>query len=177
MEDDGEQCRQQSPTAAANSAGAGHGDGVQEGAAEVIAAKEQQQQKTPDKAGASDKLPVGSIPCAAAAARDVPEGVLQARQPPCDNGNKATAAAEKGDEPDKARAEQEGGDGLSSGSGLLQSQVARYDLSAVVRHKGPLASSGHFVADVKNSKVRGGKYKHKVQMVGHLWQGGQCPED
>jgi hypothetical protein len=37
---------------------------------------------------------------------------------------------------------------------LLQAQAASYRLHAVVRHKGPLASSGHFVADVLHAKVR-----------------------
>jgi hypothetical protein len=99
----------------------------------------------PPAAAAAGKGPV--------AAADVPEGVLQARQPLCDNVDRAAGEAAAG-------AGSKGGpgaQGLSSGCDLLQAQVAGYELSAVVRHKGPLASSGHFVADVKNSKVSGGE--------------------
>lgn len=35
-----------------------------------------------------------------------------------------------------------------------QENAANYRLRAVVRHKGPLASSGHFVSDVKSNQVR-----------------------
>lgn len=43
--------------------------------------------------------------------------------------------------------------GARGGAVPLQENAALYRLHAVVRHKGPLASSGHFVADVQSQEV------------------------
>ncbi|GBF94656.1 hypothetical protein Rsub_07392 [Raphidocelis subcapitata] len=80
---------------------------------------------------------------AAAPAAPTPLMPRQAQdtQPP---GATAAAAAGAGG---KAKPVANGG-----AEGLLQEHAALYRLRAVVRHKGPLASSGHFVADVQTQE-------------------------
>jgi hypothetical protein len=171
VEDDAEQPEMKSPpgpaAGTASVTAVCHNDG---------GAQQQVVNVTKPMNGEGQNLPglgVTGRPHRATAAADVPEGVLQARQPHCDNvnavagGAAAAAAADNSGKLDKSQGSFQGGNeahGLGNrGGNLLQSQVAEYDLSAVVRHKGPLASSGHFVADVKNSKVRGGQ--------GVAWEG------